>query len=83
MVNPGYRIYMRNNTDVPLRIINFFIYDCFNVREPCGRPLDPKVVLDPGEGARVFVIHPANESERWNYRYRWATEVVRDGGGER
>ena len=77
VVNPGYRIYMRNNLDVSIRIKDLIFYDCYNVRQQCDRAIDPNVELEPGGVERVAVVRPQRTDERWTYRYRYAFERIR------
>jgi hypothetical protein len=61
---------LRNDSDAVIRITAVTLRRCENVRESCDR-YSVDVVLQPGEHARLLIIHPRNAAEAvffdWGY----------------
>lgn len=63
-------IFLRNNTDWTVKINEFELYDCINIKQKCI--LTPShIILKPHEAKQVLIVDPAESNGAYTYRYRY------------
>lgn len=72
----GKELFVRNNTDEPMRITSITLYDCQNVKWGCYQ-WDPEIVLAPGQTKRVKVVEPDSDNFSMSFNWRYGTGGVR------
>jgi hypothetical protein len=82
----GAEIFVRNNTDRPVTITSFTLFECENLSERCGTR-DLALVLGPAEVRRLVRLGPNARDQAWRYRWRWThvagvAPSARPGAGE-
>ena len=67
---PGFALYFRNVSNLPVRISSLTLYECLNITGDCNA-IDPGILLQPGEVRRARTIEPADARKPFSYRYRY------------
>ena len=63
-------IYVRNNTQWPMKLAQFELYDCINIKQECKlTQIDFK--LKPHETRMFMTVEPADVHGAWAYRFRY------------
>ncbi len=63
-------IYVRNNTQWPMKLVQFELYDCINIKQECKlTTIDFK--LKPHETRMFMTVEPADAQGAWAYRFHY------------
>lgn len=63
-------IFLKNNTQWPIRIMAFQLYDCVNVKQACSvSRIDLR--LPPHAGKKVMVVDPSDPDGAYTYQFRY------------
>jgi hypothetical protein len=63
-------IFIKNNTKWPIRIAQFELYDCINVKQACGVK-QANIKLPPHATRKIMVVDPADPDGAYNYQFRY------------
>jgi hypothetical protein len=71
-------VFIRNNSDRPVQITSYEVYECFNVARRTCRVVTPGPVVRPGKTITLVAIGRQRPNDRWSYRYRFNARFVPD-----
>jgi hypothetical protein len=63
-------IFIKNNTKWPIRVTQFELYDCINVKQACGVK-QANIKLPAHVTKKIMVVDPADPDGAYNYQFRY------------
>jgi hypothetical protein len=71
-------VFLRNNSDRPIQITSYEVYECVNVARRTCRVVTPGPLVGPGKTVTLVAIGRLRPTSGWSYRYRFNARFAPD-----